>query len=218
MEYLQKFIPEGWNTNEESFNFEDLQKAQKLGTIMQGVGRKCDENYNLQVNLGNGIVGIIPRNEMDATNSDSFGFTRKSICKNKVNQFVQFKVKEIYDKNRMLLSRKDVGKEALEWVKNDLQPGMVINGIVKNIRKYGVFIDIGGGISGLLHVEDISVSRIKSPEERFFIGQKIKVVVKYIERDTNRVVLSHKELLGDWEENIQDFQEKTVVNRNCKRS
>ena len=132
-------------------------------------------------------------------------------------KFVQFKVKEIYDENCLLLSRKEAGKEALKWVKDELEPGMIVNGIVKNIRKFGAFVDIGGGITGLLHIEDISISRIKSPEERFFVGQKIKVMIKSIDKENNRIVLSHKELLGNWEDNIQDFQEKMVVERYCKR-
>lgn len=89
---------------------------------------------------------------------------------------------------------------------------------MKNIRKFGAFVDIGGGITGLLHIEDISISRIKSPEERFFIGQKIKVMIKSIDKENNRIVLSHKELLGNWDDNIQDFQEKMIVERYCKRS
>jgi len=83
------------------------------------------------------------------------------------------------------------------------------------MRKFGAFIDIGG-IVGLLHIEDISISRIKSPEERFFIGQKIKVMIKSIDNETGRIVLTHKELLGNWEENIQDFTEKTVVEGTVK--
>ena len=79
-------------------------------------------------------------------------------------------------------------------------------------------MDIGGGITGLLHIEDISISRIKSPEERFFVGQKIKVMIKSIDKENNRIVLSHKELLGNWEDNIQDFQEKMIVERYCKGS
>ena len=65
------------------------------------------------------------------------------------------------------------------------------------------------GVVGLLHIEDISVSRIKTPEERFTVGQKINVMIKSIDTDENRIVLSYKELLGDWDENST---------RNCKRS
>lgn len=79
------------------------------------------------------------------------------------------------------------------------------------MRKFGAFVEIGGGVVGLLHIEDISVSRIKSPEERFSIGQKINVMIKSIDKDNNKIVLSYKELLGDWDENIKEYTEKTVV-------
>jgi len=215
---MQKFLPEGWNVEKENFNLEQLYEAKQNGTVIQGFVNKCDENYNLQIHLDRDIIGIIPRNEMDAMNQDDFGMTKQSICKNKVNQFVQFKVKEIYDENRLLLSRKEAGQEALDWVKSDLQEGSVVNGIVKNMRKFGAFVDIGGGVTGLLHIEDISVSRIKSPEERFFVGQKIKVMIKSIDKEKNRIVLSHKELLGNWEDNVQDYQEKMVVDGTVKEA
>lgn len=67
------------------------------------------------------------------------------------------------------------------------------------------------GISGLLYIEDISVSRIKSPFERFDIGENIKVKVKDIDKDNNRVSFTYKELLGTWEENIKEFKQGTVV-------
>lgn len=111
---MQKFIPEGWNSLEENFNLEQLQTAKQQGTVIQGFVNKCDENCNLQVHLGKDIIGIIPRNEMDAINNDDFGMAKLSICKNKVNQFVQFKVKEIYDENRLLLSRKEARKRCIK--------------------------------------------------------------------------------------------------------
>ena len=209
MEY-QKFIPEGWEETKEEKEL-DVESAIKNGDILQGYVESCDAKYNLHVKFGNNQRGIIPRNELEGINVDEFGYCNPSICKNKVNQYVQFKVKEKYNNDNLILSRKNVQNEALEWVKKDLKPGMVVNGIVKNMRKFGVFVEIGGGVVGLMHIEDISVSRIKTPEERFYIGQKINVMIKSIDVDENRIVLSYKELLGDWDENIKDFSEKTVV-------
>lgn len=88
---------------------------------------------------------------------------------------------------------------------------MIVKGIVKNIRPYGVFVEIGGGVVGLLHIEDISVARIRTPEERFKIGQKINIMIKYIDRSNERVLLSYKELFGTWEENIKGYQEGDIV-------
>ena len=88
---------------------------------------------------------------------------------------------------------------------------MVVNGIVKSMQPYGVFVEIGGGIVGLLHIEDISVARIKTPAERLKIGQKINVMIKCIDRKLERVILTYKELLGTWEENVKDFSEGKTV-------
>jgi small subunit ribosomal protein S1 len=62
-----------------------------------------------------------------------------------------------------------------------------------------------------LHIEDISVSRIKSPGERFYSGQKIDVMIKSIDKQNGRIVLTYKELLGTWEENVKNLEEKSVV-------
>lgn len=217
MEY-QKFIPEGWLETKESFNENALINAFQEGKVLQGIVNECDSNCNLYINLGENLQGVIPRSEFEAINVDEYGFCNPSICKNKVNSFVQFKVKEIYDDKRILLSRKNVQKEALDWAKENLESGMIVNGIVKNIRKFGAFVEIGGGVVGLLHIEDISVSRIKSPEERFFIGQKINVMIKSIDKENNKIVLSYKELLGNWEDNIKDYTEKTVVEGTVKEA
>lgn len=135
MEYEQKIIPEGWNETKENYNLEQLQNAKLQGTIIQGFVKKCDEKCNLEVQLGENIVGIIPRNEIDAINVDDFGMTSPSICRNKVNHFVQFKVKEIYDEGKLLLSRKEAENDALNWVKNDLQEGMILNRYCKEHQK-----------------------------------------------------------------------------------
>ena len=92
---------------------------------------------------------------------------------------------------------------------DNLKEGMIISGNVTNIQPYGAFIKTEDGDVGLLHIENISVSRIKDPSERFKIGQKVDVIVKSI--DNNRITFSHKELCGTWEENAKDFRENTIV-------
>lgn len=210
MEY-QRFMPEGWSVSNYSITKEQLTSAISTGEILQGKVNKCDSNYNLYVDLGNNITGIIPREEVEAVNVDETGFPKPNICMSKVNRFVQFKVKDIDSKNNFILSRKAVGKDALNWIANDLKEGMVVNGIVKSIQPYGVFVEIGGGIVGLLHIEDISIARIKTPAERLKIGQKINVMIKCIDRKLERVILTYKELLGTWEDNVKDFEEGETV-------
>ena len=69
-----------------------------------------------------------------------------------------------------------------DWIKNNYKEGKKVKGIVKNIKPYGAFIEIEGGVVGLAHIEDLSIARIKTPYERLQIGQKVDVVVKSIDK------------------------------------
>lgn len=211
MEEYQKFTPEGWNHNIHQLSKEDFNIAYQNDTVLNGYVIKCDANYNLYIKSDDDVVGIIPRNEVEAINIDEKGMPRPNICMSKVNKFVQFKVKSVEEQNHFILSRKEVCKEALKWVINDLTEGQVVDGIVKSMQPYGVFVEIGGGVVGLLRIEDISVARIKNPSERFEIGQRIKVMVKSIDRNLERVILTYKELLGNWQDNVKLFREGDIV-------
>lgn len=210
MEY-QKFIPEGWYEEIKPISRQGINEAIIKGQIMNGIVTKCDSNYNLYVDIGKDMKGIIPREEVEAINIDKTGFPKPNICVNKVNKVVQFKVKAIQEEEVAILSRRAVGQAALNWVKYDLQAGDIVKGIVKNIRPYGAFIEIGGGVVGLLHIEDMSIARIKDPSERMKIGQKVNVMIKSIDRNQERVLLTYKELLGTWEENVKKFEEGSTV-------
>ena len=210
MEYFD-FIPEGWNDKREIYELDSIKEAYETGKTIQGFVDECDSDCNLYIKLGKNLTGIIPRKEVDLTSCDELGLTKASVCRNKLNSFVQFKVKEIPNNNVVILSRKKANEEALDWMINNLHVGMVVKGIVRNMRKYGAFVEIGAGVVGLLHIEDISVSRIKSPEDRFVVGQKIDVAIKSIDKKNNQIVLSYKELLGSWDENVEGIQEKQVL-------
>ncbi len=72
----------------------------------------------------------------------------------------------------------------------------VIEGFVKNITEYGVFVDLGG-VDGLLHITDISWGRVKHPAEMFAVGDKIKVKILSIDHEKERVSLGMKQMTGD---------------------
>ena len=92
-----------------------------------------------------------------------------------------------------------------------IQKNQIIDAEVSGIQPYGAFVKIEDGRKGLIFIEDLSVVRIKSPEERVKIGQKIKCKVKSIDQDTGKINLSHKECLGTWEENVKNFQVGVTV-------
>ena len=76
---------------------------------------------------------------------------------------------------------------------------------VTHIEQFGAFVDIGCGVISLLSIDSISVSRISHPRDRFGIGAEIRCVVKRNEEAGKRIYVTHKELLGTWEENVSEF-------------
>ena len=94
---------------------------------------------------------------------------------------------------------------------DSLKEDMIVQGKIKSIQPYGAFIELKNGVVGLLHIEDMSVARIKSPFDRFSIGQEVNVKVKSIDKENNRIMFTYKELLGTWEENVQKFKEGMTV-------
>ena len=206
-----KFMPEGWNNEITKLDKAHINEYIDNKEILQGLVKKCDENYNLYISFENGLNGIIPREEVEGINLQEDGLPKVNLCTGKVHKFIQFKIKSVENDNTLILSRKQVQNEALNWVKNELNVGEIVTGIVKNIKPYGAFIEIGGGIVGLVHIEDLSIARIKSPYERLKIGQKLEVVVKSINREQGKVILSYKELLGSWEENASKFKTGSKV-------
>lgn len=201
------FLPEGWSN--ETINIKDTNEINEYiqnGQVLQGIVEECDDTFNLHINLGAGISGVMPRNEIEWINLENDGTPKKNLCVGKVHKYIQFKVKGVTENKNIILSRKDVQKEALEQAIGNLNEGDKVNGIVKNITPYGAFVEIGGGVVGLAHIEDLSVARIKSPFERLKIGQKVNVVVKSIDRTSNKISLSYKESFGTWIENANKFK------------
>lgn len=204
------FVPEGWNNEITKVNKENINEYLKNQEILQGLVKECDSNYNLHINFENGLNGIIPMDEVEGINVQDNGLPKTNLCTGKVHKFVQFKVKEI-NGEEVILSRKQVQNEALDWATKELHVGQELSGIVKSIKPYGAFVEIGGGVVGLVHIEDLSVARIKTPYERVKIGQKVNVMVKSINKEQNKIILTHKELFGTWEDNAKKFSERSIV-------
>lgn len=93
----------------------------------------------------------------------------------------------------------------------NIEEGQIVEGKVQNIKPYGAFVKLENGETGLVYIEDLSVARIKSPEERLKVGQNIQVKVKSINKEDNKIMLSYKDTLGSWQENADKFQEGTYV-------
>ncbi len=95
--------------------------------------------------------------------------------------------------------------EARQELVSNLEEGAIVTGIVKNITDYGAFIDLGG-VDGLLHVTDISWSRINHPSEVLSIGQSIEVQIIRYNQETQRISLGMKQLEADpWESAAEKY-------------
>ena len=118
-----------------------------------------------------------------------------------VGNYEEFKVIKLdKDKNNVVLSRKAVLQEAnseeREKLLATLAEGQVITGVVKNLTDYGAFVDLGG-IDGLLHITDISWSRINHPSEAIKIGEKLDVKIIKYDAEEKKVSLGIKQLIDD---------------------
>ena len=208
----QKYVPEGWYIGNKAIGESKLNEAMRTKQILEAKVTECDDNYNLYVKFDDNRMGIINRNEIEANTGEDLDTYKKNISTSKVNRYVQFRVKGIDQLSQnYILSRKDVENDAMDWIMNEVTEGSILKGIVKSIQPYGAFVEVGGGVVGLLHIEDISVARIKTPKERIKVGQKINVMVKSIDKGQNRIILTYKELLGSWEENIKGIEEGTTI-------
>ena len=187
-----------------------LAEAMRDGKILEAKAVMCDSKHNLIVDL-NFMRGIIPREEGAIGIKD--GSVRDIAILSRVNRPVCFLVQDFtrdeYGRITALLSRRAAQEKCRSEFICSLCPGDVVDARVTHIEPFGVFADIGCGIVSLLPIDSISVSRIDHPRERFLVGMDIRAVVKC--RDRSRVTLTHKELLGTWEENAAKFRPGETV-------
>ncbi len=212
----KRYFPEGelLNSvlnNEYTKSLAGLEKAMDEGVILEGRAVLCDSEHNLHIEFG-AFKGIIPRDE--AVYNPMGGDVKDIAVITRVGKSVCFKVSEIRETPfgvNIVLSRKEAQRECCENYISRLQNGDVIDAAVTHMEQFGTFCDIGCGMIALLPVDCISVSRISHPSDRFVCGQRIRCVVKNTEPEICRITLTHKELLGTWEENAELFRPGETV-------
>lgn len=202
-----QYVPEGSMRSAGHLrNRAAVEEAAKRGATAEAMCVLCDcTTMQLTVELPDGIRGIIPRSEAGWSPN---GELKDIAIITRVGKPVQFKITDLYENERgeltAMLSRRAAQRECYERYISSLTPGDIIPARVTHLEPFGAFCDIGGGIVSLLTVDRVSVSRISHPADRFRSGELISVAVQSIEED-GRIYLTHRELLGTWEENAAAF-------------
>ncbi|HDZ77508.1 MAG TPA: 30S ribosomal protein S1 [Candidatus Omnitrophica bacterium] len=175
----------GWNK---------ITDTSKEGDAIDGVvKRKVKGGYIVDIY---GIEGFVP-----ASLSSFRGMLDKDI----MHKTFKFKIIKMNTLRRsVILSRKDALKSEREGMRTklweELKVGQVCSGVVKGITDFGAFIDLGG-VDGLLHIMDMSWSRISHPSELVALGDKIEVMILNVDKEASKVSLGLKQRSPDpWEE------------------
>ncbi len=181
-----------------------LAEARDKQILLESRAVVCTEHHDLVVELPC-MKGIIPREE--AALGIREGTVRDVAILSRVNRPVCFYVQGLTqdEQGRLVarLSRREAQEKCRREYLSARRPGDVLDGRITHLERFGAFVDIGCGLVSLLPIDAISVSRIDHPRERFSVGMEVRVIVK--SRENGRITLSHKELLGTWEENAARF-------------
>lgn len=206
------YEPEGYLTHSEAARNRELcatvaglEYALIHDMILEAPVTLCDGNFNLHFNLGE-CRGVMYREDVmfcrdNEKIKDIAILTR--VGKNTCFKVIGFE--KINGRLTARLSRREAQRECFENYLIKLCPGDIIPAKVTHMENFGAFVDIGCGLVSLLSVDCISVSRISHPKDRLECGMNIMTVVKSIDYTTGKIYVTHRELLGTWEENAACF-------------
>lgn len=205
---MEQYLPEGVGFSPTNFTYEDLHAAMKNRTVLQALAVKCGEDHALHVDLGC-TAGIIAREE--AAIGIAEGQTRDIAILTRVGRPVCFHVTAINDDGCVHLSRRSAQEDALHNILYHCHAGQIIPAVITNLTAFGAFCDIGCGVAALLPTQNICVSRIAHAKDVFADSQLIRAVIQSLDRTAQRIVLSHRELLGTWAQNAAAFSSGQTV-------
>lgn len=169
-------------------SWERVNKAHDTDEVINGFV-KCRTKGGLIVDVF-GIEAFLPGSQIDVKPIRDYDIF--------VGKTMEFKVVKInHEYKNVVVSHKALIEDELEAQKADiiakLEKGQILEGTVKNITSYGVFIDLGG-VDGLIHITDLSWGRINHPEEIVQLDQKINVVILDFDENKKRIALGLKQL------------------------
>ncbi|WP_026952013.1 30S ribosomal protein S1 [Algoriphagus mannitolivorans] len=168
--------------------WQDIESALENDSVIEGLVKRRTKG-GLIVDIY-GVEAFLPGSQIDVKPIRDFDIY--------VGKKMEVKVVKINHANdnvvvsHKVLIEKDLEKQKAE-ILNNLEKGQVLEGVIKNMTNFGVFIDLGG-VDGLLHITDISWGRINHPEEVLQLDQKVQIVVLDFDDDKKRISLGMKQL------------------------
>ena len=187
--------------------FDKLEELQeKDGEVVGRIIRRIKGGYTVDLGgveafLPGSHVDLRPVPDMDALVNQEFDFKILKINRRRSNVIVS---------RRVLLE--EMRSEQRDKLLGTLEEGQVVEGKVKNITEYGVFIDLGG-LDGLLHITDMSWKRIKHPKEMVNLGDDLELKILNFDREGQKVSLGLKQLVPDpWENIAEKYPEDSRFN------
>ena len=188
-----------------------LRRAQDEGMILEAVAQRCTAAHDLLFDFGF-AQGVMPRSCCALGVAE--GDTREIAILSRVGKptcFAVTEVDETADPPAVWLSRTIVQQRAQDFFLDTLTPGDATPAAVTHLEPFGAFVDIGCGVASLIGIENLSVSRIFHPSDRLSVGQSIYAAVRSVDPVARRISLTHRELLGTWEQNAALFSPGETV-------
>ena len=215
-EMRESYLPEGEllyraKNRELTSSYEGLEKAMREEILVEGLVRLCDSERVLQVDLGIASGLLFPEEALYCRP----GEIRKDVALiTRVGKPVVALIKRLEEQDGKIvaiLSRREAQENCQKALFAERRPGDLLYAKVTHMEPFGAFLDVGCGVSALLPVDAISISRISHPRDRLSYGEKLPVVIKSMDRESGRISLSLRELLGTWEENAARFEAGQTV-------
>ena len=187
-----------WNEIREIFDNDGLIKGKIIKRIKGG----------MVVELGV-VQGFLPGSQIEIYSVTDFDKYINMECDFKIVKFNEVRKNIVLSRKELL---NDEMTEKRQEILSQMEIGMVLEGVVKNITEFGAFIDLGG-IDGLLHITDITWGRINHPSEKINLGEKVEVKVIDFDVKNVKISLGMKQLQSDpW----QDIDQKYSIGSNVK--
>lgn len=203
----------GKKKSEKIYSIKQLEKIKEEQQVLDMYVQDIDESLNMIGVVGKDIKAMIPRDEASSIVGDD-GLVEERFIVNKKGKVIPTCIKDIIvrdDKAELILSKRILELKVRSWMYVHLKEGMKLKGVVVSTMQHAAFIDVGGGVTGILKVQDIADFPLQHTHDMLHPGQRLEVIVKKYDRDTGRIELSYKELLGTFEQRVKKIKEGDIV-------